>query len=196
MSWTFETVPPLNMASVRGKITIQTDLKDSPEVTVWAYGYVQPRIALLPQTIMVQQPLDREFRRRLVLKSAESVRFHAKEATASNAQLQVTLETVREGQEYSVWLTIPAGHVLPPAGETITIQTDDTRTPTLTASVRAFLSPQRNLATGPASTQRIQRPTGTMPGGWAASTRPALSPPPAPVTRPAGQRPVAPATQP
>jgi hypothetical protein len=188
-----ETVPPLNMQSIRGKITLQTDLKEQPEVTAYAYAYVQPRIALMPQMVMVQQPLTQEFRRRLVLKAMEGVKVQIKEAKASNPQIAVTAEAVREGQEYSIWLVMQPGLTLAGTGETITITTDDAQMPTLTASVRSFVAPRpRNPVTGvtAASTQRSVRVLDRAP-----VTGPLVPPGyPVPTRRPAAQV-AAPASQ-
>lgn len=137
-----ETVPPLNMRSIRGKITLQTDLKEQPEVAIYAYAHIQPRVSLMPQMVMVQQPLTQEFRRRLVLKTMEGVKIQVKEAKASNPDIAVKVDAVREGQEYNVWLEMKPGLTLAPAGETVTITTNDEQVPTLTVSVRSFVAPR------------------------------------------------------
>ena len=133
-----ETVPPLTVANIGGKITVETGLKYMPELLIIAVGQVQQRVSLRPQLLTVPQPLGSEFRRQLVVKGEEGVAFHIKGMTVSNPKVQLQLETVREGTEYNVWVVMPAGFALPTAGEKITINTDDPEIPVLTALVRAL----------------------------------------------------------
>lgn len=133
-----ETVPPLKVNSIRSKIVLETSLKEQPEVVVYANGYVQPRIVLMPQVVMIPQVEDKLQRRRLVLKASEEVTFHVKEVKASNAKIGVKTETVREGKEYQIWLTVPADVSLPSTGETVTVTTDDAEMPTVTARLQAY----------------------------------------------------------
>lgn len=144
-----ETMPPLTVTNIRNKVLVETDSKEQPEISVPVYAYVQPRILIQPRTLMVPQPLNDEFRRRVVVRASEGVTFHVKEATASNPKVDVKVEPVREGQEYQVWLTIPAKTTLAPAGEELTVTTDDPQMPTLKGELRTFV-PQspRNPVTG------------------------------------------------
>jgi hypothetical protein len=185
-----ETVPPLKVTNVRNKVTVETDSKEQPEISVPVYAYVQPRILLLPSALMVPQPLSDEFRRKVTLKATDDVTFHVKEAKVSSPQVGVKVETVREGQEYLIWLTVPAETTLAPAGEKLTITTDDAQMPMLTGTLRTFMAPSpRNPLTGVRApgTQRMGA------GAFKGEPRPAR---PVPVNRPAGPLSGAPATQP
>jgi len=184
-----ETVPPLKVTNIRNKVLVETDSKEQPEISVPVYAYVQPRILILPQTVMVPQPLNDEFRRRVVVRASEGVTFHVKEATASNPKVDVKVEPVREGREYQIWLTVPARTALAPTGEELMITTDDPQMPTLKGELRTFVAPRpRNPVTGAWA-------PGTQRAGAEAFEEEAGRVRAAPATRPAGTLPVAPATR-
>jgi hypothetical protein len=132
-----ETLPPLT-TSIRGRIKIETDLEALPELVVYAYGYVRPRIALMPSTILVPQPLQSEFKRRLLVRAAEGTTVHVKEVEVTSPKIETKVETGKQGQLYYIWVTVPAGTTIPDTGDTLTITTDDEKVPTLTAPIRAL----------------------------------------------------------
>ena len=147
-----ETVPPLTVNNFRSTITLETSLKEQPKVTVQATGTVPPRITLMPQMIMIPQAQDREQRRRLVLKATEEVTFHVTGTKVSNPKIGVTVDTVHEGSEYQIWVTVPAGVTLPTSGEILTITTDDTVMPMLTARLQAYMAGRFASSRGQAAT--------------------------------------------
>ncbi len=162
-----QTVPPLKAAKIRGKITVETDLKEMPELVVYAHAYVQPRISLMPQILMVPESGEHDFRRRFVVKAAAGVTIHVKDVKVSNPKVETKLETVREGAEYQIWVTVPVGQSLPAGGDTITITTDDAEMPVLTATMRPYSSRMsRPLVAGasqPMRTLSSQPAVATMP---------------------------------
>jgi hypothetical protein len=160
-----ETVPPLKVENLRGKIILVSSLREMPEVAINASARVQPRIFLMPKVVMVPQAQEKAQRRRLVVKASEDTTFHIKEAKASDPKITVSVDPVREGKEYQVWLSIPTDFALPATGETITISLDDPGIPVLTARVQAYFA-GRSVASGGTATMsatQLVRPGATQP---------------------------------
>lgn len=138
-----ETVPPLPGGGVGAQIKLQTDLEDKYQATLRVHGYVQPRIALLPSTMMLAMPVQKEQRRRLVLKSTDDTTFEVIGSQASRPGIRVQVDTVRPGREYHVWVFVEAGAELASQGETVTVLTDHAEFPKLTATIRPMTPLQR-----------------------------------------------------
>ncbi len=171
---TVETVPPLPEGALRSKVILATGLKEMPELAVYVYGYVRPRIVLQPTTLLVPQPLEEPFHRRITLKSNDGTPIHVTGVEPSSKDVHVEVDRLAEGSEYQIWITVPAEAALPPAGATVTVSTDSPQHPTFIARLRPFRfgrrlhRPSRTPATQPsmlpASGERIRLRTLHRPG--------------------------------
>ncbi len=136
------TLPPIT-DSPRARIRVPTGLKTDPELIVYVYGYIRPRVAVLPATMLIPQPLERDFGRRLMIRVADGATVHVKDVKVSIDEVDARLETAKEGQLYYIWLKIPAGVQLPEGGATVTVTTDDEKVPQLKVPLRPFQSHSR-----------------------------------------------------
>jgi hypothetical protein len=147
-----ETVPPLKVTNFGGKITIETDLENMPVIYLATIGFVHQRVSMNPRLVVIPTPpLTGEVRRKMIVKAEKGATFHIKEVTVANPQVHTQVETVREGSEYRVWLTVPPGRTVTKAAK-ITVTTDDPQIPEL----GALLTPAPALKVPPGMEPRME----------------------------------------
>ncbi len=151
-----ETVPPLMEIASFPPITLKTDLKEEPTVTIPVYGYVQSRVMLAPKIVMVAMPISRDVRRELRLQLADGTRATVTRVETSNPAIRAIFEPSTAGQpRQQILVTIPKGTQLPADGDTLTVYTDDPEFPSLTCQIRPF-----NVGRASASRPTVTRPSG------------------------------------
>lgn len=140
------TVPPVPDGFTQGKILIETDSKEEPRVEVSGFASVPPRLVLTPTMIPVPTPVAADTRRSLYLRNEGDTPVHIKEVKVSNPGILTEVNTMQDGKQYRINVTVPKGLTIPPMGVVITIITDDAAMPQFVAQVRSYAAPQVQVA--------------------------------------------------
>lgn len=170
------TKPPYPKdTTANATFTISTNLPSQQKLTINASITTPDRVGVSPPNIMVQQTgpssaeghtADRQGFTRFTNYGETPVKVL--EAKTDDPAIGVRISEQTPGKIYNIFVTVPAKHVLPPAGQLLTIKTDDAEKPVFTVPIRPYAAP---IATRPALTDAK-----TTPGP--AATRPAVNSPP------------------
>lgn len=128
------------VGTLRTVAKLKTNKEAQKDISVTAVAAIAERLEVVPRSIK----LDRELvRGRTPKPKTEVVRFinhgdtptKVREATVDDPEVKVVLNTVEEGKRYDVVVEMPGGWNPPAAGRTLTLKTDDKKTPEMKVKI-------------------------------------------------------------
>ncbi len=136
---TLRLSPPYKVGFQREQIQLETNIKHEKTLSIWAMGYVSPRVAVQPPYIRVSaNRANQPFRTQLRVINYGKKPVKVLGVSSPAPQIKLTLKTNVAGKNYSVLIDIPKDYNIPPQGTSITIKTDDTKRPVINVPVRSF----------------------------------------------------------
>ncbi|MHC4607324.1 MAG: DUF1573 domain-containing protein [Planctomycetota bacterium] len=119
---TVRTVPPLEVGAHAAKITIETGVKQKPELSIDASCYVSPDVTVVPddRISLPAAPLARGTVRKVLVVCTGAEPLRLSDVRVDDARVSVTQRTVAEGARIMIVLTFPKGWAVP-AGKTVAL---------------------------------------------------------------------------
>jgi hypothetical protein len=101
------TVPPLKEGALAGKVFIDTNMKDQPQIELPIGGFIPPRLGLTPSSLSVPTSRPSESRNIVTFRNDGETLVHVKEVRASNPTIKTEVKTVFDGKLYQIVVTLP-----------------------------------------------------------------------------------------
>lgn len=170
------TLPPLGAALNQAEITITTDCKEQPTLTFPVTAYVKPRVEITRPIVEVPTPVATDYKTPVGLRNTGTTSVSITNIESSDPVIATNVEAQQPGRDYRVWITIPKGTEIPPAGDTLTIFTDDKEFPKFSvrivaAKLRVPIAPMGRTGTSAAPGQPVAPSAADMPSAPPVSTK-------------------------
>lgn len=153
---TVTTQPPLTVGPLLNQVTVQTNVKEQPELTLPVYGKVQPRVMLFPAVIMIQPDRPADSHKFIQLRVDGDKPLKVTNVAVSDPKIAVRTANGEDGNVRGFEVIFPKDLKLPGAGQTLTVHTDDALYPRLTCTFRPLQMSQPFPTSRPITTRRAE----------------------------------------
>lgn len=145
--------PPFKTNHLRGSVKLETGIPDAPISTITVYGTVAPRVASKPRYFDVPKKRDADWKQSVRLVWDDEGKHRILGATVNDPDLKVWVN--EEGDQQQIVLQVPSDYKSASGRRFVTVQTDDTESPTVQVPITIRRAP--TMARGKRSTKG--RPT-------------------------------------
>jgi hypothetical protein len=124
---TMTTKPPLEGMMQRGKVTVETDLKECPTIELHPYVTIQPRVTVAPRVLAAPIPVYEDHEAIIIVRNLGQKPVHVTGVETCSDEIKTKTVEMDAGRGYRIDVTVPGGFEWP-TGEgpcKVVIQTDD-----------------------------------------------------------------------
>ncbi len=134
------TVPPLQEGRINSELLIQTNVEEQKELKIRMALNVPPRLLVRP-SLVVYDP--RRLTRPVTLANNGSTSVKVIGATTDDPALDVEIEEMDAGKNYTIKVTFPENYESPKTDRKLVIKTDDPEKPEIEVPIRTQALAQR-----------------------------------------------------